>query len=421
MKNRKIAGTEFTRAGRSINSYRSSILKIAILVICSLSWNPLSAQISDHVIRIGFITDLSGPYAEVDGPAGAAMIRMAVNDLGKKVNGAAIEVLVSDHHNDVKAAVDTARAWFGKRKLDVLIGGVNSDVGLALAEVAKQAKKPFIAVGSGTTVHTNEQCSAYSIHYAYDTYSQGWVTGKGAASGNNHTFFLLTADYPFGLQLGKYAQQAIIQSGGKILGSATHAHDEKDFTPFIKKAQNSKASTIILANGHSEFVEAVQAINRLGLHKRLKIAGTFVFITELHDLGLAAAQGMLITDSWYWSRDDQSRAWSKRFYDQFKRMPSSLHAADYSAALQYLKAVKAIGSDDAEKVIRQLKRTRISDIYTANGHIRGDGRMIHDMYLLRVKTPLESKSPWDYYNLVKAFTNETAWISKSASGCAIWK
>jgi branched-chain amino acid transport system substrate-binding protein len=255
----------------------------------------------------------------------------------------------------------------------------------------------------------------------YDTYSQGWVTGKGAASGENHTFFLLTADYPFGLQLGKYAQQAIIKSGGKILGSATHAHDEKDFTPFIKKAQSSKAGTIVLANGHSEFVEAVQAINKLGLHNQFKIAGTFVFVTELHDLGLSAAQGMLITDSWYWSRDDESRAWAKRFFDEFKRMPSSLQAADYSAVFQYLKAVKAISSDNAEKVIRQLKRTRIIDMYATNGYIRGDGRMVHDIYLLQVKTPKESKSPWDYYKLVKTFGKETAWISKSASGCTIWK
>lgn len=376
------------------------------------------AQMSDDVIRIGFITDLSGPYAELDGPAGGEAIRMAVADMGGMVAGKRIEVLIADHRNDASVAAATAREWFGTENVDVLIGGVNSDTSLAMAAIAREKRKPFIVVGAGNTAHTNEQCSPYTVQYAYDTAAQGKVAGEGVTRVAGKSWYFLTPDYPFGVQMQDSALAAVKAAGGRIDGAARHPYHAADFVPFVRQAQASEAQVLGLASAHTDLTGTVKAANQLGLRKTMTLAATFTFITELHDLGLEAAQGIYLADSWYWTRDAETRAWSRRFFDRAGRMPSSLQAADYSAALQYLTAVKAVGSADADEVLSQLRQTTINDVYAKNGRIRDNGLMTHDMYLLRVKSPGASTEPWDYYDLVQTFAGEAAWVPKGESKCS---
>jgi branched-chain amino acid transport system substrate-binding protein len=401
---------------------RSKTIAAATMLAASLSASPSAiAQMPDDVIRIGFITDLSGPYEELDGRAGGEAIKMAVADMGGAVAGRRIEVLIADHRNDVGVAAATAREWFDAQKLDVLIGGVNSNTGLAMAQVASDRRKPFIAVGSGTSEHTNEQCSPYVIQWAYDTVAQGRVIGDGVTRRGGRSWYMLTADYPFGGQLRDSAVAAAQAAGGEVVGSALHPHEADDFEPLLREAAAGKAEVLGLANGHTDLINAVKAANKLGLKSRIQIAGAFVFITELNALGLEAAQGMFVSDSWFWTRDAETIAWSRRFFERFNRMPSSLQVADYSAALQYLKAVAAAGSADADAVLQQMRRMRISDVFVKNGYIRDDGRMVHDMYLLQVKSPEQSKQPWDYYNLIDVFEGEAAWTTRGESRCTLWK
>jgi branched-chain amino acid transport system substrate-binding protein len=391
------------------------------MLAASLSAAPSAiAQMPDNVIRIGFITDLSGPYEEVDGNVGGEAIKMAVADMGDAVAGRRIEVLIADHRNDVEVAAATAREWFDAQKLDVLIGGVNSNTGLAVAQVASDRRKPFIAVGSGTSEHTNEQCSPYVIQWAYDTVAQGRVIGDGVTRRGGRSWYVLTADYPFGAQLRDATVAAARAAGGEVVGSALHPHEAEDFAPLLREAAASKAAVLGLANGHTDLVNAVKTVNKLELGSRMQIAGVFVFITDLHALGLEAAQGMFVSDSWYWTRDADTMAWSRRFFERFKRMPSSLQVADYSAALQYLKAVAAAGSTDVDAVLGQMRQMQINDVFVKNGYIRADGRMVHDMYLLQVKSPEQSKQPWDYYNVIDVFEGEAAWTTRSESRCALW-
>ena len=394
-------------------------LATAAALAASIFAAPMAqAEVSDGVVRIGFITDLSEPYAELDGPAGAEAIRMAVADMGGTAAGKRVEVLVADHRNDESVAVAQAREWFGAGRLDVLIGGVNSNTSLAMAAVARDARKPFIVVGAGNTAHTNEQCSPYTVQYAYDTAAQGKVTGEGVAKAAGGSWFFLTPDYPFGVQMQDAALAAVKAGGGTVAGTARHPYHASDFAPFVREAQASGAQVLGFAGAHTDLVNTVKVANALGLTRTMTLAATFAFITELHDLGLEAAQGMYLADSWYWTRDAETRAWSRRFFEKAGRMPSSLQAADYSAALQYLTAVQAIGSDDADRVLAQMRQTTINDVYARNGRIRDNGLMTHDMYLLRVKSPGASTGPWDYYDLVQTFVGEAAWTSRGEAKCS---
>ena len=399
-------------------SKTAAALAAGILAASATRAQAPGAQVSGDAIRIGFITDLSGPYAELDGPAGSEAIRMAVADMGGVVAGKRVEVLVADHRNDAGVAAATARDWFDARRLDVLISGVNSDTSLAMAAVAREARKPFLVMGAGNTAHTNEQCSPYTVQYAYDTAAQGKVAGQGVTRAGGKSWLFLTPDYPFGVQMHDAALSAVTAAGGKISGTARHPYHAEDFTPFVRQAQASGAQVLGLAGAHTDVVNAVEAANELGAGRTMTLAATFAFITELHDLGLQAAQGMFLADSWFWTRDDETRAWSRRFFEKVGRMPSSLQAADYSAALQYLTAVKAIGSDDAEKVLSQMRQTTINDVFVRNGRIRDNGLMTHDMYLLRVKAPGASSGPWDYYDLVQTFEGEAAWLPRGESKCS---
>lgn len=379
------------------------------------------AQISGDVIRIGLITDMSGLYSDIDGAGGVEAIRMAIADAGGSIAGKKIEVLFADHQNKADVAAAKAREWFDTQGLDLLIGGTNSGTSLAMAKVAAEKKKPFIAVGAGTSALTNEQCNAYTVHWAYDTVALAKGTGTAVVKAGGKSWYFLTADYAFGQQLQNDTTTALKAAGGNVVGSVKHPLSATDFSSFLLQAQASKAQILGLANAGGDTINAIKAANEFGITKSMKLAGLLVFINDIHSLGLKTTQGMYLTDSWYWNRDAETRAWGRRFFEKMKRMPSSLQAGDYSVALNYLNAVKAIGSDDADKVLAQLRKTKVNDMFAKNGYVRGDGRMVHDMYLMQVKAPDKSTEPWDYYNVVQTFKGEEAWTTKAESKCSLWK
>jgi branched-chain amino acid transport system substrate-binding protein len=290
-----------------------------------------------------------------------------------------------------------------------------------MAKVAAEKKKPFIVVGSGSAALTNEQCSPYTIHWAYDTTAMAKGTGNAVVKNGGKSWFFLTADYAFGHQLQADTSNVVKAAGGSVLGAVRHPLSASDFSSFLLQAQSSKAQILGLANAGGDFINAVKAANEFGITKSMKLAGMLVFINDIHALGLKATQGMYLTDSWYWNQSAETRAWSRKFFDKFKRMPSSLQAADYSAAWNYLNAVKAVGTDDGDKVMAQLRKTQVNDMYTKNGFVRPDGRLVHDMYLMQVKAPEQSKEPWDYYNVVATMKGEEAWTTKAESKCPLWK
>jgi branched-chain amino acid transport system substrate-binding protein len=382
---------------------------------------PAQAQISGDVIRVGIITDMSGLYSDIDGQGGVEAIKMAVADMGGAINGKKIEVLFADHQNKADVAASKAREWFDTQGVDMLIGGTNSGTALAMAKVAAEKKKLFIAIGAATAALTNEQCNPYTVHWAYDTVALAKGTGNAVVKAGGKSWYFLTADYAFGAQLQNDTSNVVKAAGGTIVGAVKHPLSASDFSSFLLQAQGSKAQILGLANAGGDTINSIKAANEFGITKTMKLAGLLVFINDIHSLGLKTTQGMYLTDSWYWNRDPEARAWSRKFFEKMKRMPSSIQAGDYSATLQFLNAVKATGSDDADKVLAHMRKTPINDIFAKGGFIRGDGRMVHDMYLMQVKSPDKSTEPWDYYNVVETFKGEAAWTTKAESKCALWK
>ncbi|HEX2544761.1 MAG TPA: ABC transporter substrate-binding protein [Ramlibacter sp.] len=382
---------------------------------------PAHAQFSGDVIRIGIITDMASLYADIDGPAGVEAIRMAIADSGGAIAGKKIELLSADHQNKPDVAATKAREWFDTQGLDMLIGGTSSGTNLAMAKVAAEKKKPFISIGAATSALTNDQCTPYTLHWAYDTTALAKGTGAAVVKQGGKSWYFLTADYAFGHQLQADTTKVVEANGGKVAGSVRAPLNASDFSSFLLQAQGSKAQILGLANAGGDTINSIKAANEFGITKTMKLAGLLVFINDIHSLGLKTTQDMYLTDSWYWNQNAETRAWSRRFFDKFKRMPSSIQAADYSATLQYLAAVKAVNSDDPEKVLAHMKKAKFNDIFMKGGYVRPDGRVIHDMYLMQVKKPEESKEPWDYYKVVQVFKGEEAWTTKAESKCPLWK
>ncbi len=382
---------------------------------------PAQAQISGDVIRIGIITDMSSVYADIDGQGGVEAIRMAIADMGGAINGKKIEVVSADHQNKPDVAATKAREWFDTQGVDVLIGGTNSGTNLAMAKVAAEKKKPFISIGAATSALTNEQCTPYTMHWAYDTVALSKGTGAAVVKQGGKTWYFLTADYAFGHQLQADTTKVVQANGGQIVGSVRAPLNASDFSSFLLQAQGSKAQILGLANAGGDTINSIKAANEFGITKTMKLAGLLVFINDIHSLGLKTTQGMYLTDSWYWNKDAETRAWARKFFEKMKRMPSSIQAADYSATTQYLAAVKATGSDDADKIMDYMRKAKFNDVFMKGGYLRADGRVIHDMYLMQVKSPDKSTEPWDYYNVVQTFKGEEAWQTKADSKCPLWK
>ena len=371
-------------------------------------------------VKIGFITDMSSVYADLDGPAGGEMIKWAAQDFGGKVLNRPIEVLTADHQNKADVASSKAREWIDKDGLSMLIGGTNSGTSLAMAKLAEEKKRPFFSIGAGSARLTNEACSPYTVHYAYDTVALAKVGASALVKAGGKSWFFLTADYAFGHSLEGDASTIVKANGGTVAGAVRHPLNASDFSSFLLQAQSSKAQVLGLANAGGDFSNAMKSAKEFGITKTMKPMGLLVFITDVHSLGLANAEGLQVADSWYWNQDDASRKFAKRFFEKFKRMPTSVQAADYSAASNYLKAVQTAGTTDADKVMATLKGMKIDDFYN-KGQIRADGRMIHDMYLYQVKSLKESTTPWDYYKTIAKVPGEQAFTTPAESKCALLK
>ncbi len=392
---------------------------VAVLGAAGMSLAAMQAQAQDKV-KIGFLTDMSSLYADVDGKNGALAIQMAIDDFGGKVLGKPVELLSADHQNKADIAASKAREWIDTQGLTMLFGGTNSGTALAMAKIADEKKRVFMVNGAGSSALTNEQCTPYTVHYAYDTTALAKGTGGAVVKQGGKTWFFLTADYAFGMALEADTAKVVKENGGQVLGSVRHPLNASDFSSFLLQAQNSKAQILGLANAGGDTINAIKAAKEFGINKTMKMAGLLVFITDVHSLGLKNTEGLLLTTSWDWNLNDKSREFGKKFFAKTKRMPTDIHAANYSATMNYLKAVQAAGTTDADKVMAKLKSTPIDDFY-AKGVIRPDGRFAHDMYLMQVKSPKESQQPWDYYKVVAQLPADQVWTTKAESKCALWK
>ena len=381
---------------------------------------PARAQIEGDVVRIGVLADMSGLYSDMGGNGIIEAVKMAVADSGGQINGKKIEVISANHVAKPDVAATKAREWFDTQGVDMIISGPSSGTSLAIAKIAAEKKKIVMVTGGVAAQLTNEDCSPYTVHYLYDTVALARGTGAAMTRQGGKSWYFLTVDYAFGHSLEKETTQVVLANGGKVLGSVRHPLSATDFASFVLQAQASKAQVLGLANGGGDTINAIKAADQFGITQSMKIAGLMLFITDVHALGLPLTKGINLTEAWYWDSDERSRQWAARFNEKMNKMPTSMQAASYSAALQYLKAVKTAGTDSAEPVMAQLRKQKIDDMYTANGTIREDGRMVHDLQLMEIKSPAESKRPWDYYKPVQRIPGEQAFASKAESKCKHW-
>jgi branched-chain amino acid transport system substrate-binding protein len=396
---------------------------VSILAMSSaLVSQPATAQISNDKVRIGVLTDMSGQFSHESGAGSVTAVRMAIEDFGGKVNGKPIELIYADHQNKPDIGATKAREWYDSG-IDMIAGLINSGVALSVTNVAKEKNKIAIINGSGSSKLTNEGCTPVSIHYAYDTYALATGTTKYLIKEKKlDTWYFLTADYAFGHALESDATANIKALGGTVVGSTRYPMETNDHSSFLLKAQASKAQVVALAGSGQGFINAVKSAQEFGLTKGGQtIAGLLVWDTDIDALGLQKAQGMIMTSGFYWDRTPESRAWSKRFKELMGRMPHMGDAGDYSSTMQYLKAIKAAGTDETGAVMAKLKSTPINDFFATNGRIREDGRMVHDMYVYQVKTPAESKYPWDYLTLKETIPAAQAYRPLSESSCYLVK
>ena len=389
-----------------------------VLAIAAMLGGHQSVRAADKDVVIGDIDDLSGNYADVMGAGGVEAIKMAVADFGGAVLGRKISVLVSDHQNKPDVGASKFREWADQSGLNMLIGGSNTGVSIAMAKVAGVKRIPFFAIGAGGSSLTNEDCTAYTVHYVYDTTALANGTATTMVRGGGKTWFYLTADYAFGTQLQSAASKVVEANGGRNLGSVRVPLGAADFSSFLLQAQASGASVLGLANAGGDFSNSLKSANEFGVTKTMQPAALLAFITNIHSLGLQTAQGLYLTTAWYWDTDDDTRAFAKRYFAKMHVEPTMDQACAYSATMTYLAAVKAVGSTDADKVMAQLKHSKIDDMFAKGGYIRADGVMVHKMFVMRVKTPQESKYPWDYYKLVKIISGEEA-FGPITGACAL--
>ena len=380
---------------------------LAAVSAALVSLAPLAAQAADKVV-IGDIDDLSGVYADVNGPRAVEGIKMAIADFGGTALGQPIEFLTADHQNKPDIGASKFREWADTKGLTMLLGGSNTGVSLAMAPVAKERKIPFFAIGAAGASLSGKDCNAYMIHYGYDTTALANGTATVIAQNGGKTWFYLTADYAFGTQLQNAASKVVEANGGKNIGAVRVPLGASDFSSFLLQAQGSGAQVLGLANAGEDFSNSLKAANEFGITKKMKPAALLAFITNIDSLGLQTAQGLYLTTGFYWDLNDDTRAFAKRYFEKTKKEPTMDQAGYYSATLTYLKAVKAVGSTDSDKVMAELKKTKINDMFAKGGYIRADGVMIHDMYVMQVKSPQESKYPWDYYKVLKVMKGEEA-------------
>lgn len=409
-----------TRLHRACQTLCASVALLAAATGASAQ----EVRISDDVVRLGILTDLNGPFADITGPGSAAAIQMAIDDFGGQVLGKKIELLVGDHQNKADIASSKARDWFDTGKLDAILDVAVSAPALAVLEVAKQKQKVIIFNGPGTDRLTNDLCMPSTVHYVYDTYALANVTASAITQRGGKDWYFITADYAFGHSLQEQASTVVNAQGGKVLGAAKHPMAATDFASFLLSAQNSKAQVVGLANAGADTVNTIKAAREFGLTQgktKQTLAGLLMYINDIHAIGLRTAGGLMLTEAFYWDMNEETRTWSKRYFEKMKKMPNMSQAGAYSSTMHYLKAVQAAKTDDTAAVMAQMKAMPINDFFAKNGRIREDGRMVHDMYLFEVKQQAESKYPWDYYKLVATVPGDKAFLPLSQSKCYMVK
>ncbi len=379
-------------------------------------------KLSGGVVKIGILTDLSGTYSDLSGSGSVLAARMAIDDfLKQEKNPFKVELVSADHQNKGDVASNKAREWFERDGVDMIGDLVTSSTALAVMPVAKEMNRVTIVNGAASTNITGKACTDLNIHYAYDTYALAIGTGRAVVKQGGDSWFFLTADYAFGHSLEKDTSDVVKSMGGKVLGSVRHPFPGTDFSSFLLTAQASGAKVIGLANAGTDTTNSIKQAAEFGITQKQTLAGLLMFITDVHSLSLKTAGGMYLTEGFYWDLNDETRAWSKRFFDQHKKMPTMVQAGVYSSTVHYLKAVKAAGTDEAKAVVKKMKETPVNDFFAKNGRIREDGRHLHDFYLLQVKKPSESKGPWDYYHVRQTIPAADAAISVEKSECPLLK
>lgn len=384
-----------------------------LLALGAANW----ARAQESVLRVGIITDMSGQYADGNGPGSVIAAQMAAEEIGGKVSGRRIEIISADHQNKPDIATAIVRDWIDNKAVDVIAEGVNSSVALAVQNLTRERKKLFLISGSGSSDLTGKQCSPTSVQWTYDTYASSNATAKAVVARGGTPWFFLSADYAFGQALERDATRAVIASGGKVLGAVRHPFNTADFSSFLLQAQSSGAKILALANAGADFRNAVLQADEFNIRQDMQIVALQVTLTDVPALGLSHAHDLLFTDSFYWDRTPETRAFSDDFFKRHGAMPTAYQAGVNSALRHYFKAVAATNSTDPETVIAQMRRMPVNDFFAQGGKVREDGRMVHDMYLMRIKKPEESKQKWDLYEYLATVPGDQAFRPMAEGDC----
>jgi len=401
---------------------RKSMGLLAVAAAVALGAGTARAQISDDVVKIAVMNDMTGLYADLAGPGSVQAAEMAVKDFGGTVQGKKIEVISGDHQNKPDVGAALARQWYDQDKVDMIIDVPTSSVALAIQEISKEKGKVFIITTSATSDLTGKACSPTGVHWVYDTYALAHGTGGALVKQGGDTWFFITADYAFGHALERDTAAVVTQAGGKVLGAVRHPLATPDFSSFLLQAQGSKAKVIGLANAGGDTINSIKQAAEFGIVAGgQRLAGLLVFVSDVDSLGLQTAQGIVLTEAFYWDQNDQTREWSKRFMAVHKKPPTMAHAGVYGAIMHYLKAIDAAKTDQGIKVVAKMREMPINDFMTKNGKLREDGRVMRDMYLFEVKKPSESKYPFDYYKQLATIPADQAFRPLSESECPLIK
>jgi len=403
-----------------VKSARSGARKSIGLALTLVAMaTPAAAQ--NGPVRLGVLTDMSSLYADNGGQGSVVAAQMAVDDFKGKVLGRPIEIIAGDHQNKADVGSAIARRWLENENVEAILDVPNSAVALAVQGITRDKKKLFLATGAATSRLTGDECSPTGIHWTYDTYALSQGTTRAISRLGAKSWFFLSADYSLGAQLEADSRKVIDATGGKVVGAVKHPINTPDFSSFLLQAQASKADVIALADSGGDFINAVKQAGEFGVTRGQKLAGLIVFIADIHSLGLQSAQGLMLTSAFYWDLNDETRAWSRRFIDKTRKVPTMIHAGTYGAVMHYLRAVEAAGTFDGPTVAAKMREMPVNDFMTKNGRIRRDGRLVRDMYLFRVKSPEDSKYKFDYYQLLATIPGEEAFKPMEEGGCPLLK
>jgi branched-chain amino acid transport system substrate-binding protein len=380
------------------------------------------AELSDGMVKIGVLTDFSGTYAAITGNGAVEAAKMAVEDFNARGKGLRVELVSADHQNKPDIALGIARQWFDAEQVDVIVELTTSSIALGAQNLAQEKNRMVLISGAGTSDLTGKACSKHGIHWTYDTYALANSTGRAVVEQGGDRWFMLTVDYAFGHSLSKDVGNAVRKMGGQVIGEVKHPLNTADFSSYLLQAQASKAKIIGLANAGGDLINSIKQAREFGIAAGgQRLAALLTYISDVHALGLDVAQGTFLTTGFYWDLDEETRAWSKRFFERIKMMPTMAQAGVYSSLMHYLEAVLEAGSDDALVVRAKMEERPVQDFFARNGRVRPDGRMVHDMYLAQVKAPDESKGDWDYYKIVHTIPGEQAFRPMSEGGCPLVK